>query len=312
MSQAHDHHHDDDRLDRGLAFDVGTLMGRRRALVLFAGAGAGVALAACGSDGDGTSADASSSSTTSTSTTEATSSSSDGGPGGPPPGGGGPGGGMGGSETASSNDPNAIPNETAGPYPGDGSNGPDVLLESGIVRSDITSSFGSSTTTAEGVPLAITLTVTDSDTGDPLPGRAVYLWHCDREGRYSMYSEGVEDENYLRGVQEADDDGKVTFTSIFPACYAGRWPHVHFEVYESLDVATASGDITATSQLAFPQDVCDAVYATEGYEQSIQNLSQVSLDSDGIFSDGYDTQLAVMSGSVSSGYTASLTVPVTA
>jgi protocatechuate 3,4-dioxygenase beta subunit len=205
-----------------------------------------------------------------------------------------------------------IPNETAGPYPGDGSNGPDILLESGIVRSDITSSFGSSTTVAEGVPLTITLTVTDSDRGEVLPGHAVYLWHCDREGRYSMYSGGVGDENYLRGVQEADSDGKVTFTSIFPACYDGRWPHVHFEVYESLDVATASGDIVATSQLALPQDVCETVYATDGYEQSVENLSRVSLDSDGIFSDGSDTQLAEMSGSVSAGYTATLTVPVTA
>jgi len=279
-----DHHHDDDRLDRGLAFDIGHLMNRRRALVLFAGAGAGVALAACGSDDPEATT---SSSSTSTTTTAATAEES-----GTPAG--------------------AIPNETAGPYPGDGSNGPDVLLESGIVRSDITASFGSSTTVAVGVPLTVTLTVTDSDTGDALPGHAVYLWHCDREGRYSMYSEGVEGENYLRGVQEADDDGKVTFTSIFPAAYAGRWPHIHFEVYESLDLATSSGAITATSQLAFPQDVCETVYATDGYEQSIDNLAGVSLESDGIFSDGYDTQLAAMSGSVSGGYTAELTVPVTA
>jgi protocatechuate 3,4-dioxygenase beta subunit len=281
-----DHHHDDDRLDRGLAFDVGTLINRRRALVLFAGAGAGVALAACGG-GDDPEATASSTSTTSTTTSVSTTA------------------GTGGGSTA-------IPDETAGPYPGDGSNGPDVLLESGIVRSDITSSFGSSTTVAEGIPLTMTLTVTDSDSGDPLPGHAVYLWHCDREGRYSMYSDGVERENYLRGVQEADDAGQVTFTSIFPACYDGRWPHVHFEVYESLDVATSSGDIVATSQLAFPEDVCADVYATDGYEQSVENLSRVSLDSDNIFSDGYDTQLAAMSGSVSSGYTADLTVPVTA
>ncbi len=306
-----DHHHDDDRLDRGLAFDVGTLMHRRRALVLLAGAGAGVALAACGGGGDTEATPSSSSSTTttgSTTTTAATGGPPDGGPGGGPPGGGG----MGGADTASSDDPNAIPDETAGPYPGDGSNGPDVLLESGVVRSDITASFGSSTTVAEGIPLTIALTVTDSDSGDPLPGHAVYLWHCDREGRYSMYSEGVEDENYLRGVQEADADGVVTFTSIFPACYDGRWPHAHFEVYESLDVATASGDIVATSQLALPQDVCETVYATDGYEQSVDTLSRVSLASDGIFSDGYDTQLAAMSGSVSSGYTATLTVPVTA
>ena len=54
-----------------------------------------------------------------------------------------------------------------------------------------------------------------------------------------MYSEDVADENYLRGVQETDADGSVQFTTIFPACYAGRWPHMHFEVYESLDSATS-------------------------------------------------------------------------
>ena len=31
-----------------------------------------------------------------------------------------------------------IPEETSGPYPGDGSNGANVLTESGIVRRDIT------------------------------------------------------------------------------------------------------------------------------------------------------------------------------
>lgn len=301
-----DHHHDD-RLDRGLVFDVGTLLGRRRALVLLAGAGAGVALAACGGGGGDGEAAVSSSSTTnttgSTATTAAAGGPPDGGPGGAPPGG---------AETASSDDPAAIPNETAGPYPGDGSNGPDVLLESGIVRSDITSSFGSSTTVAGGVPLTIALTVTASDTGEPLPGHAVYLWHCDREGRYSMYSEGVEGENYLRGVQEADADGVVTFTTVVPGCYDGRWPHVHFEVYESLDVATGSGAIVATSQLALPQDVCAAVYATDGYEQSVGNLARVSLATDGIFADGYDAQLAATTGSVAAGYAATLTVPVTA
>lgn len=294
-----DHHHDDDRLDRGLAFDVGTLLGRRRALVLLAGAGAGVALAACGGGGGDADAAVSSSSTSSTTSTVAATD-------GPPDGG------MGGEETASSSDPDAIPNETAGPYPGDGSNGPDVLQESGIVRSDITSSFGSSTTVAGGVPLTMTLTVTDSQSGDPRPGCAVYVWHCDREGRYSMYSEGVEGENHLRGVQEADADGVVTFTSVVPGCYEGRWPHVHFEVYESLDVATSSGAIVATSQLALPQDVCEAAYATEGYEQSVDNLSRVSLATDGIFADGYDAQLAATTGSVAAGYTAALTIPVTA
>ena len=42
-----------------------------------------------------------------------------------------------------------IPEETAGPYPGDGSNGPNVLAESGVVRSDITTSFGDASGVAE-------------------------------------------------------------------------------------------------------------------------------------------------------------------
>ena len=57
--------------------------------------------------------------------------------------------------------PGEIPDETAGPYPGDGSNGPDVLEQSGIVRSDIRSSFGGSGGTAEGVPMTLELTVAD-------------------------------------------------------------------------------------------------------------------------------------------------------
>jgi protocatechuate 3,4-dioxygenase beta subunit len=61
--------------------------------------------------------------------------------------------------------------------------------------------------------------------GSPFAGVAVYVRHCDRAGRYSLYSDGIENENYLRGVQVADADGRVRYTSVFPACYDGRWPH---------------------------------------------------------------------------------------
>lgn len=82
-----------------------------------------------------------------------------------------------------------IPEETAGPFPGDGSNGPNALTERGIVRSDIRSSFGSAASEAEGVLLTIELTIVDTAAGcAAFEGVAVYLWHCDREGRYSMYS----------------------------------------------------------------------------------------------------------------------------
>jgi protocatechuate 3,4-dioxygenase beta subunit len=205
-----------------------------------------------------------------------------------------------------------IPEETAGPYPGDGSNGVNVLTESGVVRSDITSSFGDASGVAEGIPVTVKLKVYDLNGEDvaALSGAAVYLWHCDRDGNYSMYSEAVADEKYLRGVQETDAKGRVEFTTIFPACYAGRWPHMHFEVYQSLDDATSYKRKLRTSQLALPQDVCNEVYATDGYDQSVANLAGVSLDSDGIFSDGYSLQMATVTGTVSDGYTVSLNVPV--
>ena len=84
-----------------------------------------------------------------------------------------------------------------------------------------------------------------------------------------MYSQAAADENYLRGVQATDESGTATFTSIFPACYAGRWPHVHFEVYEKVGDATSSGPIVKTSQIALPKAACETVYATSGYEQSV-------------------------------------------
>jgi protocatechuate 3,4-dioxygenase beta subunit len=202
-----------------------------------------------------------------------------------------------------------VPDETGGPFPADGSNGPNVLDDTGIVRSDTTSSFGASSTRAEGVPLTIRLTLRNASTGAALPGAAVYLWHCNREGQYSMYDRVAASENYLRGVQPANATGTVTFASIFPACHAGRWPHIHFEVFESQSTATAADQIVKTSQIALPQEACQAVYATDGYEASVGNLRRVSLAGDNVFRDDAGIhQMASMSGSASSGYAAALTI----
>ncbi|WP_435593170.1 dioxygenase [Nocardia sp. bgisy118] len=206
----------------------------------------------------------------------------------------------------------AAPQETAGPYPGDGSNGPNVLIESGVVRSDITTSFGSYSGVAEGVPMTLELSLRDlAKDGAAGSGMAVYVWHCDRAGNYSLYSPGVTDQNYLRGVQVADATGTVTFTSIFPACYSGRWPHIHFEVFDSLETAVAGSDARLTSQIALPEDTCDAVFAHDsGYAQSVRNLSGVTLASDNVFGDGWDAELATVTGTPASGLTVTLTVGV--
>jgi len=260
--------------DQGLGFDVQTVLNRRSVLRSVGLGALGMGLAACSNDSAGGGSDSGTN-----------------------------------AKAAASGE---IPDETGGPFPGDGSKGPDVLEESGIVRSDIRSSFGDATGTADGVPMTLELALSDlADGGSAFAGVAVYVWHCDREGRYSMYSEGVEDQNYLRGAQIADDDGIVRFQSIFPACYAGRWPHIHFEVYPDQQSITDSANAIATSQVALPKAVCVKVYATTGYEQSVANLSGLSLSSDNVFSDdGGASQLATVTGGIDDGYTAKLAVRV--
>jgi hypothetical protein len=77
-----------------------------------------------------------------------------------------------------------------------------------------------------------------------------------------------------------------------------------------LDVRPAGRAKLKTSQIALPQDACDAAYATERYAQSVQNLAQTSLDGDMVFSDGYASQLATASGTPDSGITLKLNVGV--
>jgi protocatechuate 3,4-dioxygenase beta subunit len=279
-----------DEHDLGLVHDLERLRGavlprldRRRALVLLGAGGAGLLLAACGGKGGADAASTTSSSTASTASTAATG--------------------------ASSAGVDAIPEETGGPYPADGSNGPDVLDQDGIVRRDLRSSFGSAHGTAAGVPMTLDLLLVSAGSSTPKADAAVYLWHCDREGRYSLYSPGATDQNYLRGVQAAGRDGHVRFTTIFPAAYAGRWPHLHFEVFPSLSSITG-GSRLVTSQLALPQDVCERVYATSGYEQSVRNLSQLSLGTDMVFADGASLQVPTIAGDVSGGLQLTHTIGV--
>jgi len=281
---------------------------RRRALRWFAGAGAAAMVAGCGDGETGsTSAGAATGTTTAGTTTT--------------------GGTTGGTTTTGTTTTGTTgtacivdPTETAGPYPGDGTNTSsgstsNVLIASGIVRSDIRSSFLTTSTVAAGVAMRLTLTVVNVNaTCAPLAGYAVYLWHADRNGNYSLYS-GAAGESYLRGVQVTDANGQVTFTTIFPACYDGRWPHMHFEVFSSLSNATSGRYAVLTSQLAMPADASAAVFAdTATYPNSLSRLARVSVSSDGIFGDNTAAQIAqqtpVLTGSPSAGYTATALIGI--
>lgn len=286
--------------DHGLQLDLARLeagrLQRRRALAWFAavaGSASSLGLVACGGGGgsDGSSASSSSGS-----------------------------GSSGGSTGSGSNNSACplIPEETAGPYPGDGSNSANgsianALALSGIVRRDIRSSIAGASCLAGGVPLTLTLRLQNSNSSScaDLSGYAVYLWHCDREGRYSMYSSGVTDQNYLRGVQSSGSDGLVVFDTIFPGCYDGRMPHMHFEVYRSQALASDYANKLRTSQIAFPEAICQQVYSSAtGYNASSSNFARISFATDNVFSDGVSSQLASVSGSLSQGYAATVNVGV--
>lgn len=271
------------------------LFERRRALKWFAGAGTAALIAGCG----GTDGDASVSTTAASATPTPTPSSS--------------------TTTTGTTGCIADPSETAGPYPGDGTNTAsgstsNVLTVSGIVRSDIRASFISSTTVAGGVKVTLTLTLVNVNaTCAPLSGYAIYLWHCDRQGNYSLYT--VPAESYLRGVQVTDASGQVTFTTIFPGCYDGRWPHIHFEVFSSLSNALSGRYAVLTSQLAMPSATCATVYAdTTTYPSSSSNFARVSLSSDNVFGDNTSAQIAqqtpTFTGSSSTGFAASAVIGI--
>ena len=286
---------DDEVVDQGASFDMRTLVSRRNVLgIVGLGAGA-VALAACAPQTAASTATATATATpsaTATATASATPTA---------------------TAAAAAYASEEIPQETNGPYPADGTNGVDVLNQSGIVRSDIRSSLDGGAT-AEGVPLTFTFTLSDLANGNAAyAGAAVYVWHCDADGLYSMYSDAVIDETYLRGIQVADAQGRVTFTTIVPGCYSGRWTHIHFEVYPDAASATNVSNQIATSQVAFPQDMLDAVYALDTYPGSARNLAQIgSLSNDNVFSDGWDLEMGTFTGDPSTGYVGTLAVAIDA
>lgn len=214
-----------------------------------------------------------------------------------------------------------IPEETAGPYPADGSNTSsgtvvDALSNSGIIRSTITSDIDGSNTQT-GIPLTLTIRLENSSGNcTALSGVYVYIWHCNKDGSYSEYSStqnggDYEGHTFLRGVQQSDSNGEVTFVTIYPGRYDPRATHIHVEVYP--DSSFNRNALLSTSQFAFPDAVNTTVYESSGYTA---NQGKGSTDAnDQVFgtSAGGDTyQLLTVTGDTGNGYVASITMAVAA
>ncbi|MDZ7906304.1 MAG: hypothetical protein U5N55_11435, partial [Cypionkella sp.] len=152
------------------------------------------------------------------------------------------------------------------------------------------------------------------DIGDYHSWAAVYLWHCDRDGNYSLYSTGSPRRTTCAGSRRPTTAARSpSRASSRPATSAAGRTSA-YEVYSSLANATSgSGPIVKTSQLAFTEDAVDTVYETaDGYTQSVSNLTAVTLATDNVFSEdsATRTKMATVTGSVADGYTDALTLTV--
>ncbi len=145
------------------------------------------------------------------------------------------------------------PEMTEGPY----------YLDLDLVRSDVRED-------REGATLTLALSVIDVNTGMPVSGAAVDIWHCDGDGLYSGFvsqsasanngsGNETDDGTFLRGTQLADDKGTVTFTTIYPGWYRGRTVHIHVKAH-------VNGSEIHTGQLFFDDAFTDQVFSsTEPY-----------------------------------------------
>ena len=181
-----------------------------------------------------------------------------------------------------------INSETEGPYP----DRTGMINNSAYYRQDITEGKA-------GTPLALALTVVSVANGcAPVANATIEVWQCDAAGAYSEYTVAG---TFLRGLQRTDANGVATFTTIYPGWYTGRAPHIHLEVF-------VNGSLVKTTQMAFPEDVSRAVYSQGVYASRGTNFTRNTTDN--VFADGTTNEMATMTGSTPSGYTAALQIGI--
>lgn len=188
-------------------------------------------------------------------------------------------------------DPNACevsPTETAGPFP--------IKSPADLVRENI---IGNRT----GIPLMMVFTVENTNNDcSPIEGAIVDVWHCDAQGNYSEYDGQLDgnftSETFLRGRQTTDASGNASFLSIYPGWYPGRTPHIHVEVRSS------SGASLLITQVSFPENVSETVYATTDYN----GTADTNNSNDGIVSDA--NMANAVTGNTTDGYTLTKTIKV--
>lgn len=202
------------------------------------------------------------------------------------------------AESAASVDCVAKPELTEGPY----------FKDEKINRSDIRSDT-STGAVKEGLPLALTFLVSSlaANACKPLPGAQVDIWHCDAAGTYSDTSDpnwgSTVGQNYLRGYQLTDAQGKAAFTTIYPGWYRGRAVHIHFKIRTT---GTDGNAYEFTSQLFFDDTLSDQVFAQASYAG--KGTRDTRNSNDNIYQSGGAQLLLNPTGDLRKGYTAAISI----
>lgn len=165
-----------------------------------------------------------------------------------------------------------VPELTEGPY----------FVDERLDRSDIRSdSVTGAMSEGARLDLAWVVTRIDGSACVPFEGAMVDVWHCDAAGAYSDVQDpgfSTDGQDFLRGYQLTDAEGRATFTTIYPGWYPGRAVHIHFKIRTDPDQSSGT---ELTSQLFFDEAFTDTVYIAEPYAQRGQRT--LLNDQDGIY-----------------------------
>lgn len=203
------------------------------------------------------------------------------------------------------------PQVTEGPY----------WVDEKLNRSDIRTD-PSTGVARQGTPLTLNVTVINSNSGScvPLSGAWVDIWHCDAIGIYSdesTYNPGggtgnvnTQGQKFLRGYQVTDDNGQVSFTTIYPGWYSGRTIHVHARIrtWKDSTDTTELGDFV--TQFFFDDAINNVVLAQSPYNTRTSARDTTNA-TDNIYNGATNSSLMLAAVTqTSAGYAATITVDV--
>ncbi|KAI1367242.1 aromatic compound dioxygenase [Xylaria arbuscula] len=139
--------------------------------------------------------------------------------------------------------------------------------------------------TQAGVPLTVDIAVFDMETCEPITNTYMEIWHSNATGVYSGvpsggdYSDAPENVNttFLRGFQQTDENGAVSFDTVYPGHYSGRAIHIHVMTHTNA-TARENGTIldanaSHVGQIYFDQSLTDEVEQLTPYSTNEQPIT---------------------------------------